>query len=436
MLPSLFDALTSPLALTLEVFALILVLTRLRVPLAAAILIGSATAGLVFREGVVETARGLGLGLVWTRTLAMIFITSMILVLSECMRRGGQMELIVGLFRRLLRRPAVAMGALPALIGLLPMPGGALFSAPMVRSAAGEAENEGGRLSAINYWFRHIWEFWWPLYPGVILATDLTGAAPADFAALQLPLTFAMVVAGLWIFRGTHADLHVRSERAGSGLRRQLVWATSSIWITLGVWLLSSLSLRLMPEGVLEPQVQASLAQYAPIGLGLLVGLLWTVRMNRVGLADLGRMFIAKTMLKTQSLVVAVMLFQFMLKRVQAAEQMGAQLDVLGVPVLLVVVILPFIAGLVTGLAIGFVGTSFPLVLKVLPASGPIWPFVMLAYLAGHMGMMLSPLHLCHVLSNRYFETPFPPVYRRIVPPFLMMAAFGALYFLILRWVL
>ena len=63
----------------------------------------------------------------------------------------------------------------PVLIGLLPMSGGAILSAPMVKSMGMHHKQYGAHLSYINYWFRHIREYGWPLYPGILLATALSG---------------------------------------------------------------------------------------------------------------------------------------------------------------------------------------------------------------------------------------------------------------------
>jgi len=47
--------------------------------------------------------------------------------------------------------------------------------------------------------------------------------------------------------------------------------------------------------------------------------------------------------------------------------------------------------------------------------------------------MMASPIHLCYVVSNRYFGTPFGPVYRHLWLPLLLTATGAAAYFLLLR---
>ena len=137
---------------TLLVFALILVLARLKAPLALAIITGTAVLGYAFGLTGIEIAIELAKSLIQPRTISMAVITVFLFGLASVMRAAGQYDQIVQLAKQLLRRPAFAMAALPALIRLLPMPGGALFSAPMVQSAASKSENRGEVLSAVNYW--------------------------------------------------------------------------------------------------------------------------------------------------------------------------------------------------------------------------------------------------------------------------------------------
>lgn len=62
---------------------------------------------------------------------------------------------------------------MPAFLGLLPSLGGARFSAPIVQEASEGIAVDDEQKSAINLWFRHIFEFSNPLMPGVILAAVL-----------------------------------------------------------------------------------------------------------------------------------------------------------------------------------------------------------------------------------------------------------------------
>ena len=423
------------LGYTLGVFALILLLSRLKLPLSLAILLGTIAIGLLFGQGPGELAGALLSGAIGPMAVGMVLITAVQLMLSESMRLSGQLQRIVDLTRLVLRRPRIALAALPALIGLLPMPGGALFSAPMVESAAAGEKIDGGRLSAINYWYRHIWEHWWPLYPGVILAMSLTASPPGVFMAWQFPLWVFMIVSGLWVFRGVRLSRRPASAEAPPGTRRRLLVATSSIWVILIFWPLTAIALSAVPHGAMPEYLQTLADKFIPITVGMTVSMIWTARMNRFPLAGLGRILVSGPVLKLLALVAAVMVFQFVLERVGAAGQIGQELRRLHMPVTLVMVVLPFIAGMVTGLAVGFVGTSFPIVLALIAGlpGDQMRPYVALAYAAGHLGMMLSPLHVCQVVSNEYFKTSYGPVYRRILPAVITMAVLVAGYFAVLR---
>ncbi len=419
---------------TLGAFALILVLARLKVPLAVSILIGAVTIGLLFQMPLIDIASGVVKGIVQPRTIGLVIITAFILALSAIMDSTGQLKEIVTLARQLLRRPTFAMAALPALIGLLPMPGGALFSAPMVRSASDNLTG-GAELSAINYWYRHVWEHWWPLYPGVILAVALTGFTYGKFVMYQIAMGLFMICTGTLLFRGLHPDLHTSSAAPEKGTKHKFIIATSSIWLIIVVWVCVSLIFRFLILPMLGIEYAPMLEKYLPLGIGLAASIIITGLHRGLGAAAIARVFSRKEIWKLAVLVISVMVFQYMLKEAKSAERIADELIKLNVPVVLVAAILPFIAGLVTGLAIGFVGTSFPIVLALVGAAGagPIYPYVALAYGFGHLGQMVSPIHLCYVVSNEYFNVPFRNVYRRMLPTVILNAILVAAYFLLLK---
>jgi len=426
----------SALAATLTAFGLILVLTRLRVPLAVGVPAGAVALGVLFRRSAGQIAVICGGGAVAPQTVGLVVVVILMLALSETMRRAGQLDRLVRLARSYLRRPALTMAALPALIGLMPMPGGAHLSAPMVESAAGAAAVSRERLSAINYWFRHIWEHWWPLYPGVIVATSMVGGGPAEFALYQLPLGVLMAASGVIVFRGSHGDLHVAGPKPPAGQVWKLLGETSTIWVILLVWG----SVRGLMAWALDraaPGTWAAAAErYGPLAAGMAVSLAWTFRLNRMGRTDLAAVLKRWSVYKLALVVVGVMVFWHAVRSVDAAEQIAAELVRLRVPAGIVVAVLPLVAGVVTGLAVGFVGTSFPIVLEVVRTMGEgeaIRAYVALAYGFGHLGQMLSPLHVCQIMSNEYFGVAGRKVYRRLLPSVAIMAAATVGYFLVLK---
>jgi hypothetical protein len=70
--------------------------------------------------------------------------------------------------------------------------------------------------------------------------------------------------------------------------------------------------------------------------------------------------------------------------------------------------------------AFGFVGASFPIVFALLgpnPSPGVAAATTAFAYTFGYMGMMLSPMHACFVVTAEYFKTSVFAVYRYIIGP-------------------
>ena len=136
-------------------------------------------------------------------------------------------------------------------------------------------------------------------------------------------------------------------------------------------------------------------------------------------------------------MLLAIFIFKGILSDSQAINAISNDLIVLKVPLLFIVALLPFVVGLVSGIAIAFVGGTFPILIPMIHSMGEsqyMLAYMMLAIVCGFAGVLLSPLHLCLVLSNEYFKTGLSSVYRYLWLPCLalVLSAFG--YFGLLHW--
>lgn len=132
-----------------------------------------------------------------------------------------------------------------------------------------------------------------------------------------------------------------------------------------------------------------------------------------------------------------VLVFKFMLDRSGLLPLASREMARSGIPMVVAVAGLPFLAGLVTGLALGFTGTSFPLVVGLMAAEGAtLTPMstLVLAYGFGHSGMMLSPIHLCLLVTRDYFRSSFAAVYRMLLPCVLAVLAYAVVAHAALKW--
>ena len=136
-------------------------------------------------------------------------------------------------------------------------------------------------------------------------------------------------------------------------------------------------------------------------------------------------------------MVLAIFIFKGVLTDSRAIDAISNDLLNLKVPLLIIIALLPFLVGLVGGIAIAFVGGTFPILIPMIHSMGEtqyMLAYMMLAMVCGFAGVLLSPLHLCLVLSNEYFKTELSSVYRYLWLPCLalVLSAFG--YFGLLHW--
>jgi hypothetical protein len=456
----------------LGTLALILLLNSLLHSLLGAVACGTVMLGVWVGHGPGTLAR-----IAWGRfgsldNLLLLAAFFLIIWLSSLMADTGVMADLVSAVRS--RVPfRTAFAALPAVIGLLPMPGGAVFSAPLVDGADREGSVPGWLKSQTNYWFRHIWEYWWPLYPGVLLTLDLTRLPEWRFLAMQLPLTGTAVLAGYLFFLRRipkrHGDGGRRAVRGrvipkggangspalgrgqgpgatagggaageaaatarGGGIRLADAGAgaqAAAPFLVLVAPIATVIAAYLLIQFVLPGLARGS--QYLPILIGLILSLAVLQLQRRPSLAAWKKTVLSTRALEMAALIAVIRIYGAVIEsRLPGGsllvEQMRGELLSFGIPQELFVVLIPFVTGLALGLNVGMVGASFPVVLSLLgpnPPLGPLCSTVVLAYAFGYAGQLLSPVHVCLVVTSEYFRTSLLRSLPRLLPPVALLLA-------------
>ena len=148
----------SPVVRILLVFFLILLASRMRVPLGVALVFGGI--GIDWWAGKSPAGIGSDCMVSLTRPELWLLVINITLILEfgYFMAYEPNSKAILSASRKLGGRHgrALSLILIPAAIGLVPMPGGALFSAPLVGEAVQEKKVLPEWKVAVNYWFRHI----------------------------------------------------------------------------------------------------------------------------------------------------------------------------------------------------------------------------------------------------------------------------------------
>jgi hypothetical protein len=419
----------------LTVFAGVLLVSRLRLPLGLGLIFGGVALDLWAGHTIMATATDLGHSLLQPELWLLLLNITLIVELGYFMAREENGKTIIRAARNWGGRhgQSFSLVLIPAAIGLVPMPGGALFSAPLVGQTVESSQLSAAWLAAVNYWFRHILEYWWPLYPVVIVTLSIFDLAPHVFILVQLPFTFVSIAAG-WFFllrpQLAHLGLAVRDTAEGQG----------SLWSVLTPIILVVIATLLLPGAVrqLLPTVSSTVAKLLAMLGGLVAALAFighAVRQGASGYRLFRHLFTRKTWAMLLTLI-GVMVFQAMLEGSGLLPAAGREMTASHIPATAIIALLPFVAGLVTGIAIGFAGTAFPLVAGLAAAGSAPMPLVaalVLAFTMGYAGMMLSPVHLCFVLTRDFFSASLAGTYRYILPCVATVIAFGLFLHLLLR---
>jgi len=415
----------------LIVFAVILIGINRKLALGHCFSMGAFVLGVLFGMNPVEILKSAVIALSDPKTLSLAAVVSLILVLSHSLEAAGQMQRLLDRFQGLIRIQAISIVVFPALIGLLPMPGGAIFSAPMVKNLGCRGQLNAADLSYVNYWFRHIWEYWWPLYPGILLITAIGGLNLWSLVLTALPMTFVAIIAGYWPIRAKLSFFgqgclvaNPETERSPWPFFRELtpIWMVIVLGIAIG-------------SGLSQLNMLGNIAKETGLIIALMLAILLVWHTNGLSQTTRRKILINRKLGILVYMVASILIFKGILEDSQAVVAVSNDLLRWGIPLTVVVVTLPMLVGLVAGITIAFVGTTFPILISLIhasPASHALLSYLILGLVSGFIGVLFSPLHVCLLLSNEYFETSLDQVYRHLLVPCSVMLIAVLIYFQIL----
>jgi len=377
------------------IFFAIITFTFMKVNLWISLLGTTFLVGLLFHLPVAKIGMDLVSATLDEKTLLLIAALFTILFFSNLLKETGRMNKILEGFRYILKDMRVVVALLPAMIGLMPLVGGALVSAPMVVEGSDQLKLSPERRTFINYWFRHVWEYILPTYPALILAATLVGVPVRKLGWVNFPLTPVAIFSGAMIgFWGIS-----NSKEGGEVSQRTSVWE-----------LLTNL-LPLIFALVLVIGFKVELA-YA-FGLTILGMILF----NRIDPRTILKALKGSLSIELLLTVVTVMGFKKVLESSQAILTISTFLSSSGVPFRLIAIFVPLIVGVMTGMTIAPIAIGFPILIPLFQNDPDFLNYMMLAFASGIAGDLLSPFHLCLVLTKDYFHAEWKGIFRLLWVP-------------------
>jgi integral membrane protein (TIGR00529 family) len=404
------------LKLTL-VFAGIVILLSRKWNLGLVLLLASVAIGTLFAYPLLELARDILLTAVDPLTLRLALAVVLIMTLSELLRQTAGLKGMVESLQALIPNGRIVIATLPALVGLLPMIGGAMFSAPMVDEVGNRMGVDRERKTFVNYWFRHIWEYVFPLYPSMMLGAALLDLTTTQLAGATWPLTIAAIVGGM-LFGLLGLPRRGDNDPPPIPRAQSLRTLATSVWPVVLVIILS---------------LTLPVDERFTLILGVLVTIALMMVVKHIPPRDLGTVLCERIPWKTVVIIFGALIFRRVLDTSGAVLATSDALTDLRIPLAVVAFTVPFISGLLTGVSAAAFSIGFPVVLPLVAVDGgtiaPAWAAWLMA--GGFLGVMFSPVHLCLSLTRVYFGAEWGPIYRLIVPSALLVAVTAAVMLLL-----
>ncbi|CAK7055955.1 MAG: hypothetical protein DELT_01223 [Desulfovibrio sp.] len=379
-------------------FAVMLIAIRRRAPLWLAILLGGVALSLLFGLSVPEMGGVFITALTQQSFITLFLVIFCIMCLSEAQAATGQSKRLVASLAPYMRSTRLQLAFFPALVGLLPMPGGAVFSCPMIRDVSEQLDMRGSHKVLINYWFRHIWESAWPLYPGYILVCSLANISPSVLWRYTFPFVFIASFAGWYLLLKKPIKLQEGLAEPVAEKRPPLAVVMEALPIIIaigGALVIDSVTAGLLPSGS-----SFIISFIAATAVALL--------QNKMSPVALAKLVFRPHVGKMLALIAVIFIFKEQVIAARVVDSLAPAMS--GKAAMLALFLfLPILMGLLTGIMLGFVGAAFPLLMALLTQTGSYEDrlvYIMVGLAGGHFGQMISPMHACYLVTLEFFKVP------------------------------
>jgi integral membrane protein (TIGR00529 family) len=344
-------------------------------------------------------------------TISVVLATFGVMLLSQLYSETGVINDLSESISGIIKNSKIVLSVLPAVIGFLPVAGGALMSAPLVDSEAEKLRLKPEKKAYVNLWFRHTLFPIYPLSQTLIIAAALTGTAIPSVIVRQIPVVIVMIAVGYFIGFWKASNGRNKASDLKNGLNSNLsrfLIAFSPILTTIAV----VVGLDLVGFGSSEHSFGVLTATFG--------GLMVLVAISKPNLKALAKP------LKSWGIygITFAAYGAFLLRNVTVAAGISDIFEALvtsgAIDVILLLTVVPVVLGFITGSCPGGVAIGVSFLAGILTFSPRT---VALLYMSTYLGYLISPTHLCFIFTADYFKCTLGKVYKYLIPSFLISFA-------------
>lgn len=375
-------------ALLIIAMAIIILMLRRHIPIGPCMLTGGLFIWLMKTPELHYLTQAFTETLSLPRTYDIIFALYFVMCLEIELRTSGALAGMVNALQKIFSSNRVTLAVMPAFLGLLPSLGGARFSAPIVEEASKGLGLTNDHQAAINFWFRHIFEFSSPIIPGMIMACNIAGVTYSEFIMHLCWLTVLMFSVG-WFVLIRPIKTDSIKENAGSQYADEQGW--QDLWLSLS-------------PVVFTFVLVVFFNMNASVGMGVVTAGLFLVLHFTKREVSLKDVVVGAIDMKMFFNVLCILYFIQILTVTQVLQEIVTAFQSSPLPVPVIIACVSFIIGVLTGMSQGHVAIIMPIIAAMQTGSLNL-AGVAMAF--GVAGQMLTPTHMCLVVTVDYFKANF-----------------------------
>ncbi len=352
-------------------------------------------------------------------TISVVLATFGIMLLSQLYKETGVINRLSESLSRIIRNSKVVISVLPAIIGFLPVAGGALMSAPLVDSEAEKLKLKPEKKAYANLWFRHTIFPVYPISQLLIATAALTETTMSLIILRQIPVVIVMIIVGYVVsFRRVSNPKNKDKPNTKNSLNLDLqdfFIAFSPILATIVV----VIGLGLVGSGLSE--------QGFDVLIAILLGLVLLIIISKLSLQVFVKPFRSWGIYGITFAAYGA----FLLRNTMVAAGISEIFKTLAtngsVDIILLLTVVPSILGTLTGSPLAGVSISVSILagtLTFMPETAA------LLYMSAYLGYVIAPTHLCFTFTADYFRCSLGKVYKYVIPSFLISFATALLIYL------
>ena len=367
--------LNSVITIAAFLLSLIVILVASRKSLTIGIFFGAMTLGLltltpeIFLENTIKSLTNI-------ETLLLAIAVGLIPVLGGLLNESGLLDSMIKNYK--FSRKSLILFS-PAMLGLLPMPGGALFSAPLVDKAGGEKISKI-RKGSINVWFRHILHLIYPLAPTLIIASQLAGLITYEVILYLFPFFILTWLVGQYLLLCSSTEL--------DSTENETKWKDFLVPIFI---------IAIAPVIDFLLRTFIGLKSLATL-IGVSASLILAIIVSKPSIKSFFEISKKSKPWDFFFLILFIYLYQGFFKVSGVSEL----IEILEIPTWVFLIVISFTLGFLTG------RTSTPLVILIpifIAKFGSMSALdLALMYYTTLLGYILSPIHPCVVFTADYYE--------------------------------